>query len=305
MQPELNQLLALRAALPRGPGWRSARPIAASGSGRHRVSLPIAAGRGLLFAESRPYQRGDDVRSIDWKVTARQGRPHTKVFETERERPLWIVVDQGASMQFGSLRMFKSVLAAHAAAWLAWSGNAGGDRVGGVVVDDCRARVLPPRAGDDGVLALLDALCRPVQPPASSSPREDLVGGLARTSSLLRTGDRVFVISDFYALDVPSAALQLEEILGAIAVRCELLLLHVSDPLEAEPPPPDFYPLVRVDGSGWLNLTDPATRHAWRTRFAQRLDRLQALARLNAWPLLPLSTADDMLMTLYSLGGGR
>ncbi len=90
-------------------------------------------GRGIDFAEVRAYLPGDDIRNIDWRVTARTGQPHTKLFREERERPVLLLVDLGASMRFGTRVAFKSVLAARAAALLGWAAVGHGDRVGGVV----------------------------------------------------------------------------------------------------------------------------------------------------------------------------
>jgi uncharacterized protein (DUF58 family) len=300
VSPDLNDLLALRGVAARGLDWRGAA-AAAGRSGSHRVMLPCAAGRGLQFAESRPYQRGDDVRSIDWKVTARHGRPHTKVFETERERPLWLVVDQGASMQFGSRVCFKSVQAARAAAWLAWSACAGGDRVGGVVFGDRASVILPPRAGERGVLALLDALCRPAAAGAAALAASDLAGALTALQPGVRVGDRVAVLSDFYALDTAATARPLERILPALAARCEVLLLPLSDPLEVAPPAAGCYPLARSTGAGWIDLADPATRQAWSSRHARRFEALDTLARRHGWPLVALATDGQLAPALAVL----
>ena len=115
-------------------------------------------GRGMEFAESRIYQPGDDVRSIDWRVTARTGRPHTKLFQEERERPVILLVDLGASMFFGTRKAFKSVLAAETAALIAWAAMHGGDRVGALVAGRSAHMELKPVAGRRGVLRVLRAL---------------------------------------------------------------------------------------------------------------------------------------------------
>ncbi|MBY0274525.1 DUF58 domain-containing protein, partial [Candidatus Binatia bacterium] len=93
-------------------------------------------GRGMEFDETRAYQPGDDVRAIDWRVTARTGRVHTKLFHEERERPVLLLVDQRMHMRFGTRDAFKSVVAARAAATVAWAARDQGDRVGGLIVTD-------------------------------------------------------------------------------------------------------------------------------------------------------------------------
>jgi Protein of unknown function DUF58 len=127
--PTLEDLLVLRAV---ARGWSLHAPVAARAAllGSHRSAY---RGRGLEFQEVRPYVAGDDPRSIDWRVTARRGRPHTKLFQEERERPVWVVVDLHAGMFFGSRRQLKSTVALRAAALLAWAAEMGGDRVGAVI----------------------------------------------------------------------------------------------------------------------------------------------------------------------------
>ena len=111
-------------------------------------------GRGIEFEEVRNYQPGDDIRSIDWRVTARTGSAHTKLFQEERERPVLVAVDQRSNMFFGSSHCFKSVLAAQLAGLLAWSALDAGDRVGGLVFNGATHRELRPRRSRKAVLAL-------------------------------------------------------------------------------------------------------------------------------------------------------
>src|SRR5690348_9135392 len=140
--------------------------------GAHRSSF---RGRGLEFQEVRPYVAGDDPRSIDWRVTARRGRPHTKLFHEERERPVWVLVDLHAGLFFGTRRQLKSSVALRAAALFAWAASMGGDRVGAVIAGAARGkaaapvRVLPPRAREAGVLPILETLIE-LQPTAPGAP---------------------------------------------------------------------------------------------------------------------------------------
>ncbi|MGF1528710.1 MAG: DUF58 domain-containing protein, partial [Candidatus Competibacterales bacterium] len=145
---ELRQQAAA-AALPRRQMAHS--PRAGTVGSRFR-------GRGMDFQESRVYQPGDDIRTMDWRVTARTGRPHTKLYTEERERPVFCLVDFSPSMFFGSRRMFKSVAAAKLAALIAWATVAGGDRVGGFLFGGGEHLEFPPRGGRRGVLPLLQGL---------------------------------------------------------------------------------------------------------------------------------------------------
>ena len=134
--------------------------------GRRNRALSVLAGpnksnfrgRGIDFEEVRNYQPGDDIRSIDWRVTARTGTAHTKLFREERERPVLVAVDQRSSMFFGSSHCFKSVLAAQLASLLAWSALDAGDRVGGLVFNDASHREIRPRRSRKTVLALLSQI---------------------------------------------------------------------------------------------------------------------------------------------------
>ena len=127
--PNLEELLALRGAA-QGLRLPSRRPARASHAGAHQSAQ---RGRGLEFQEVRPYVSGDDPRTIDWRVTARRGRPHTKLFREERERPVWLLADLGAAMFFGTRRQLKSSVVVRAAALVAWSAVLAGDRVGALI----------------------------------------------------------------------------------------------------------------------------------------------------------------------------
>jgi len=126
----IDELMVYATAVQRSPRQRARRPLARSNAGglmsKHK-------GRGMEFDEVRPYQAGDDVRAIDWRVTARTGQPYTKLFREEQERPVLIVTDFSPSLFFGTQLLFKSVQAAHCAAAIAWRAVQRGDKVGGIV----------------------------------------------------------------------------------------------------------------------------------------------------------------------------
>ena len=160
-------------------------------------------GRGMDFDEVRLYQPGDDVRSIDWRVTARKGKPHTKVFRQERERPTLILVDQTQSMFFGSRGRLKSVVAAEIAGRTAWRALAAQDRVGGLVLDGRGAHVFKPLRREAAVLRLLDAVVRAnnaLTRPAPAAPGQ-------RAQDRARAGPR----SQDQALQLHDEALQLHD----------------------------------------------------------------------------------------------
>jgi uncharacterized protein (DUF58 family) len=245
-------------------------------------------GRGMEFAEVRAYQPGDDMRSIDWRVTARTGRPHSKLFEEERERPIWLLVDLGASMRFGTRSAFKSVAAARAAALLAWQAHAEGERVGGSVVAPGFRAELPPGRTRHQLLRLLDALAAGTAADGEL-PSETLVAQLERLAPHFRSGSRVVLVSDFYSL---GEGLTLA--LRRLARRCDVTLVHVFDPLESTPPPVGRYRVsdgreIRTVASG----RDSAWQRAIAHEFEARKSALQELARSCRMQRVALRTNDS------------
>ena len=148
----LERLVALKYDL-RGFSYLPKQPAQSQLTGKHRSRL---RGRGLDFEEVRAYSFGDDIRSIDWKVTARTKKPHTRVYSEERERPVFLVLDQSSSMFFGSQKYMKSVIAAEAAAISAWKVLAVGDRVGGIVFNDENWEEVKPKRNSKAVLHFLN-----------------------------------------------------------------------------------------------------------------------------------------------------
>ena len=191
-------------------------------------------GRGMEFAEVRPYQPGDDIRTIDWRVTARVQAPYTKLFQEERERPIFVMVDQRSPMFFGSRLCFKSVFAAQVASVVAWIANHNSDRIGGLLFGDSRQGDIRAKRSQHAVLDLLHqlvefnrALTGPI-PPAGSIPLLDM---LTETSRIARPGSLVILISDFH--DFTQTC---REPLSQLAKRSDVMALHVYDPLERRLP---------------------------------------------------------------------
>lgn len=240
--------------------------------------------RGMEFAEARPYQSGDDARMLDWRQTARRGRPFTKLFQEEHERPVQLLIDMGRNMRFGTRVAFKSVQAARAAALLAWRAAEAGDRVGGLVCNGPSISAIRPQRHQHGVLALLAGLALASKTPPPDQPMDWVVplGALMRS---LRPGSLVVVISDFAMLD-EKASRQLV----ALGASTELMLVHVYDSFEAEVPPPGRYPLTDGHQRLTLDLRGPAARDAYSAAFDERCCTLAQLARKSGAGLLQLGT---------------
>ncbi len=247
-------------------------------------------GRGMEFAESRIYQPGDDVRSIDWRVTARTGRPHTKLFQEERERPVILLVDLGASMFFGTRTAYKSVLAAETAALIAWAAMHGGDRVGALVAGRRAHMEIKPVSGRRGVLRVLRALAALSRPAATDDEGQqiELSDSLLRARHVARPGSLLVVISDFYGLDEDAAGN-----LSRMRQHNDMLACWIHDVLEREPPPPGRYGVSDGSQTATLDTLSQRARARYAASFDAQFERLRATLGRLAIPLLPIATGDD------------
>jgi uncharacterized protein (DUF58 family) len=176
---------------------RQAAASALAGAYRSRFR-----GRGVDFVESRNYQPGDDIRNMDWRVTARTGRPHTKVFQEERERPVLVAVDASPSLFFGTRTRLKSVAAGQMAAAIAWSAVRRGDRIGGFLFAPDGHREVRPAGGRRGAMRLIQGLVEWLD-PARARPDEvaPLSAALERVRHAVRPGSLLIVLSDFFGVD--------------------------------------------------------------------------------------------------------
>jgi len=259
----------------------------------------------MEFDEVRPYAQGDDVRSIDWRVTARTGRPHTKLFREERERPVLLWVDLRTTMMFATRGAYKAVRAAQSSALLGWNTVQRGDRLGALLFDEHSHLELPPRRGQKPFVHLLRQLSthpawdRSVLPAIQENAANALNQALMRLRRVTQPGSQLILLSDFMGLNGQSSAH-----LAQLARHNDLLLLDIHDPLEAELPPPGRYRLS--DGSRFLNLetADEALRDRYRNHFEVRQAELLQLCRRHGITRLPLSSADDPLPALQQALGG-
>lgn len=247
-------------------------------------------GRGMEFDEARQYQPGDDIRSIDWRVTARTGTTHTKVFREERERPVFISVDQRLTMHFATRGVFKSVLASQLAALLAWAADHQGDRVGGQWFSDQQCRELKPQNGRHAVLRLLNTLVNPDPAPLQNLSLEHVFARLAQHA---RPGSLVYILSDFRGLTETA-----ESAIAKLALHCEVVLIFIYDPLEKTLPAQGRYRFTDDERDVTLNTGDKNTWDNYQQRFALRLQRLELLAKKRGLTLLQCSTTEAPLACL-------
>lgn len=301
--PVAISLRELIAEKPAGERIRLSAPrIKAAAIGGH---LSPFKGRGVEFDESRPYQEGDDLRTMDWRVTARSGKPHTKVFREERNRPVLIWLDTCASMMFATRGAYKAVVAARMAGLIAWSAVANGDQLGGLVFNESAHEELRPRLGRRSALRLLRLVAaspawtgRPVAAkPAKAAPGAGEPGpalaALERLARVARPGSLVFLLSDFMALDQP-----FERRIRQLASHCDVQLVQIFDPVEAELPPPGRYRIAMGKRMLTIDTSDEATRASYRAAFEQRRTALRLLARLPGMRLIACATDEDPALIL-------
>jgi len=267
--PSVRDLVALRAQVRK---WKllPQQQALAPASGQYRSRFK---GRGMEFEEVRNYQSGDDVRHMDWKVTARSGRPHIKLFREERERPVFLAVDYSPGMFFGTRICFKSVLAARIASLLAWSAMDNHDRVGGLVFSGKLHRECRPEPGKLGVIRLINSLTDQVHLPDNNIiSYVDLVAPLQRLRHVAKPGSLIFLLSDFRGL-----AADTEHHLARLRQHCELVFIHISDPMEEHLPPPGNYAVS--DGRN-IHMLDCANKSLQRRHEAHFLEHQQGIQRL-------------------------
>ena len=259
--------------------------------------LSALRGRGMEFDEARPYQPGDDPRNIDWRVTARTGKPYTKVFREERERPVLFLQDLRSSMHFATRGVYKSVQAARISALIAWAAEQHGDRIGGFLFADDFHRTLRPRLGRRAVLRLIHEMTSaPVWEPGPSASAQAAAAASRAFASLRnveKSGSLVVLTTD--GRNLGAEALRHLEDIGR---NNDVLIFYVYDPVEAILPPPGRYQIV--SGSSIRTIaTDHATeRRDYELRFAERRSAVSELARHHGMRFFELSTADDPLILL-------
>jgi uncharacterized protein (DUF58 family) len=259
-------------------------------------------GRGMEFDESRPYQPGDDPRSIDWRVTARSTTAYTKLFREERERPVLVAVDLRSNMHFATQGCFKAVNASRAAALIAWAAHHRGDRLGGLVFGDTTHRELKPRLGRRSALRFVHELVehRDWQQRDPEASADAFVQAMSALRRVARPGSLVVVISDFR--DFGRAA---QSYLSSVARHSEVLAVFLNDPIERELPPPGRYRLVADGDELAIDTYAAPARRDYEEAFKERLHALERFCQTYHVHLMPMATNDDPVSTLQTALGRR
>lgn len=247
-------------------------------------------GRGLDFAEVRNYQPGDDVRMIDWKVTARTGNAHTKLFIEERERPFYIVVDYRAAMRFGTRVMYKSVLAARLASLLGWSAVANRDRVGGLVFTDNWHSQIRPRLGRQGLMEIFRAIDHAQKRVPDHEHEVELSRQFARLHHLINAGSSVCFLSDFEGFDEAAGSA-----LGPLMAHCDVIVALLCDPLEKALPEQGLFAVTDQHRRAQIRAGHGDIRRRYARQFDQHMESVNDYFVRRRAHVLELETGDDLL----------
>ena len=252
-------------------------------------------GRGMDYLESRIYQAGDDIRNMDWRVTARTGDAHTKLFQEERERPTYLVVDTNAGMHFGTRSQFKSVLASKVASLIGWSSVLQGDRIGVMTYGINGVHIIKATSGKRGMMAMMSQLIKAYdrQKQSHSQQQHKLDEALKQLRTIIRPGSLVVVVSDFYTLgpDAKRHLLQLRK-------HNDVLGVKITDPFENQLPKPALYGVQTTNRPRVLDTQQNRTLKKLQSKQQQHLNDLKENVIKAGVPLIPIQTDHAWVNTL-------
>jgi uncharacterized protein (DUF58 family) len=264
-------------------------------------------GRGMEFDEVRKYQIGDDIRHIHWRVTARTGEPHTKLFHEEKERPVHILLDSRINMKFGTKTAFKSVVAARIASILAWAAKENGDRVGGIVLSPSKEIEMPPQRNRRRLLRLLHTICEATNEMATKNESEhsteepSLADAINKLRHVSRTGGLSFIISDFHDIDDESL-----NRIGSMSLHSDVAFIKVNDPLEKKSPPPNLYRISNGNEFSFMDTNSKKWRKEFENEFKEKHQTLKTFCNKRKILFVEIDTNDDIVAKLKSsFNGGK
>jgi uncharacterized protein (DUF58 family) len=295
---ELDSLVALEYKA-RGFSLRHTQPVHSLLFGRRASHV---RGRGLDFEELRNYVAGDDVRSIDWRVTARTQKPYIRVYSEERDRPTMLVVDQRINMFFGSKRSMKSVVAAEVAALAAWRVFQQGDRVGAFVFNDSTTEQIPMHRSRATVLRLLERIAHEnhllrgdLPTPAQPAKLNQVLDQVAR---VCHHDALILIASDFDGADATTRNLMLH-----LSQSNDVICCLTYDPLAVQLPASEQLVVSNGELQVELRLGEQMIRQSIVDASGQRMRNILAWQHELNIPVLPLSTAEDVSEQLRHLLG--
>ena len=249
-------------------------------------------GRGMAFSEVREYQYGDDIRSIDWNVTARLHHPYVKIFEEEREMTVMLLVDVSGSNRFGTHHQFKEELVAEVAATLAFSAIQNNDKVGVILFSDRIEKFIPPKKGSSHILRIIRELIT-FRPESNGT---DLAQALGYFSNVIKKRCTAFLLSDFYDDGYTDA-------LKIASNKHDLVAIRIAD--EKEEHLPDlglakFYD-PETDETIWIDTADPSVQHDFESRYTDHVNKVEESLRKYGIDRTILYTGEDYVKELKKL----
>lgn len=247
-------------------------------------------GQGLEFDSVRKYVPGDDIRNIDWRVTARTDSPHMKIFKEERERQILLCLDMNAAMRFGTRKTFKSVQAAHIVSLLGWRGIANQDRISACLFGDVPNGIefFHPTRTKRSFSTLLKRLSE----PSMDQHQISLGNAFQHISQIAQTGSLIYLISDFMEL---SKDFQQEANLSRLAKRCDVVLISVNDPADRS-----IFPVGTLgfcsagDQKILIDTNNPIGRSAYEQQWIENRQKLHEIKARLKMPLIELTTESDI-----------
>lgn len=299
IHPTLEELVSLQFEA-RNFKLLPSQPVHSLLSGRHASRL---RGRGLTFEELRRYRPGDDIRSIDWRATARLRSAHVRVYSEERDRPVLLVVDQRTTMFFGSDRTTKATAAAEAAAFTAWRAVARGDRVGAIIFDDEEFVEIKPQRSRENVLRICHELVRingQLSADREATGSTALNDALRRAANVAKHDHLVVLITDYHGDDDTT-----RQHSTRLAAHNDVLAVLVYDPLG-----------ITLSATGQMEATDGRRRLAvpndsqfakrFEAQFQARCDQIRERLRAVRIPILPICTHQPLTaQVMATLAGCR
>ena len=249
-------------------------------------------GRGMEFDEVRIYRAGDDIRLIDWRVTARTGKTHTKLYREERDRPVLFLGDFRPPMRFGTRTAFKSVVAARVLSALAWASRENGDKIGAIVMSAAHYAKIAPHRRMRRLMEVFTAVVEAGNDEAQEKGKP-LHESLAELRRVSKNGGRVYVISDFHDFDEES-----EKHLTYISRHCDVVCIQIFDVLEETPPPPGAYRISDGKKTATIYTDDPAWRAGYEKMFVEPRRRLENFCHGRRMLYIALRTDQNIVETV-------
>lgn len=249
--------------------------------------LSSMRGRGMDFEEVRAYQAGDDIRNMDWRVTARTGKPHTKVYRIEKERPIYLLIDLHAGMYFATRGAFKSVCASRIAAMIAWASMDIGDRLGLLAAHGEQQYAVKAQTRLHHLMHIFETLTRLSDKPRSQE--SGLFELISRAREVIKPGSLVFLISDFVYCD--DAA---KQIIAQISKHSDMVMCNIVDRFDVDAPVPGRYRISNGEQHMMIDTHDPYLIKQYHDQFEAFENELRVYCRSYRIPYLRFMTDDDV-----------